>query len=751
MRLIVDTEPSVDISTMAELKDIHIREKLVNNIMEDLNLCSPNKENIKTDTDMSEYLIRNGNIGDTEKIIAKEGLISERIEEKIKRKIVINHENSNNATNVEKNADNDSRDHKEINVESQDVSSSNNLSLSKSNYTKGQSFKELKHILNKDIEDSLIQEHHEKQNFNTPVENNIENNDIRSTIEKVENTKVFLDVGQSEPSDHENKGIRTNIAEVLDESKMDVIEIDKERDDVINLKGSDSVCTNLNVIDLAVEQIEVKHKSDEMNSIQTVIIDDKDNDSLAENDECMEIDNPEEIINEDNVKSVIACGNFSEPTVKSNSESIKESNSNIIIDCEEVSELIQNATSESVEKSIVSPITNYEEFFDPTRNSISESMKATNVNPIIDCQEVSEPNQNSISGSIKESNVNSIVEDFTEISEPTKNFISESIIGTNVSHIIDCEEDSEITPNSISESIKETNINAITNCEEVSEPTQNSNSENIKETYVNPIIDCEQVSELTQNSISESIKETNVTPIIDCEEVSEPNQNCISEIITETSVNPIIDCEEDVKLTQDIIPESIKEHNVNRIVNCEKKDSEPSRNLIAEVSTSEVMDVSKDDIVVVEEDVSKKTTDNKTKAHTPEKKELNLSTVTRNSSICRLSNNLDILSDDEEENVKENPKTDDNKETKSVETSVVDKQCINIEEDDDIMLIEDNLPEDVKKCNEEIKDTLPAMVDSIDKIGETSKIDEETGENKSTFMESIELVSSKNDNGEIFF
>ncbi|KAL0871686.1 hypothetical protein ABMA27_004203 [Loxostege sticticalis] len=63
----------------------------------------------------------------------------------------------------------------------------------------------------------------------------------------------------------------------------------------------------------------------------------------------------------------------------------------------------------------------------------------------------------------------------------------------------------------------------------------------------------------------------------------------------------------------------------------------------------------------------------------------------KKSNILKLSNTLDILSDDEEDQ----PQTEPQKTTKTIST---EKQCINIEDDDDIMVIDDDtdLSKDIK-------------------------------------------------------
>ncbi|KAJ8713675.1 hypothetical protein PYW07_014045 [Mythimna separata] len=108
------------------------------------------------------------------------------------------------------------------------------------------------------------------------------------------------------------------------------------------------------------------------------------------------------------------------------------------------------------------------------------------------------------------------------------------------------------------------------------------------------------------------------------------------------------------------------------------------------------------------------TEQSKEQVTTPQAKEKSSAPV-NNNPICKLSNTLDILSDDEDESPKEeSPKVED----------LNEKQCINIEDDDDIMLIDD----------ETTKTETPQPVDINKKedvaIETEDKTDSETKEEK---------------------
>lgn len=98
--------------------------------------------------------------------------------------------------------------------------------------------------------------------------------------------------------------------------------------------------------------------------------------------------------------------------------------------------------------------------------------------------------------------------------------------------------------------------------------------------------------------------------------------------------------------------------------------------------------------------------------------------------LCKLSNTLDILSDDEEEPpVEETPKVEE----------INDKQCINIEDDDDIMLID----EDISKT--ETPDTVDISKKDNAPSKPEDKTDSETGEVK--VEETVDLFTQTDAKG----
>ncbi|XP_046968505.1 activating transcription factor 7-interacting protein 1 [Vanessa cardui] len=92
--------------------------------------------------------------------------------------------------------------------------------------------------------------------------------------------------------------------------------------------------------------------------------------------------------------------------------------------------------------------------------------------------------------------------------------------------------------------------------------------------------------------------------------------------------------------------------------------------------------------------------------------------------ICKLSNTLDILSDEEEEPVE--------KESQNKPSSPDEKQCINIEDDDDIMLIDEETNGKDEKQNPENADETKIDVKESGETPKTEVMDMETIENKET-------------------
>ncbi|XP_028179364.1 nucleolar protein dao-5 [Ostrinia furnacalis] len=101
---------------------------------------------------------------------------------------------------------------------------------------------------------------------------------------------------------------------------------------------------------------------------------------------------------------------------------------------------------------------------------------------------------------------------------------------------------------------------------------------------------------------------------------------------------------------------------------------------------------------------------------------------TKKSTVLKLSNTLDILSDDDEDLAPQAPK-EPAKDQKTAETTPMEKQCINIEDDDDIMLIDDT--EVSKDTKAESAQPMETEVTKEDKPTECT-IDLENGESIET-------------------
>ncbi|XP_032520300.2 activating transcription factor 7-interacting protein 2 [Danaus plexippus] len=104
------------------------------------------------------------------------------------------------------------------------------------------------------------------------------------------------------------------------------------------------------------------------------------------------------------------------------------------------------------------------------------------------------------------------------------------------------------------------------------------------------------------------------------------------------------------------------------------------------------------------------------------------------SHICKLSNTLDILSDEEDEI----PQRDEENESQKERIGDSDKVCINIDDDDDIMLVDDNTP----LVNRELVDASKAG-----DVSETCKDETKlnmTQETKTSTMKEETLVKAEN-------
>lgn len=185
------------------------------------------------------------------------------------------------------------------------------------------------------------------------------------------------------------------------------------------------------------------------------------------------------------------------------------------------------------------------------------------------------------------------------------------------------------------------------------------------------------------------------------------------------------------------------------------EDSSSSNNIIDSDEVTEVtgkeasQDVislnTRDDVMVVDEDKKEEIT-----------KEINHETVpevqvdrdsekspSRKTPICRLSNTLDILSDDDDEQTDSSHEIDPSNESETDVTKILEtgkKESINVEDDDDIVVID----EDIGNKTETDYNKGECSRSDIRPENDPHETDTEAGENKSNFMESIELSSVKN-------
>ncbi|XP_004931606.2 probable serine/threonine-protein kinase kinX [Bombyx mori] len=212
----------------------------------------------------------------------------------------------------------------------------------------------------------------------------------------------------------------------------------------------------------------------------------------------------------------------------------------------------------------------------------------------------------------------------------------------------------------------------------------------------------------------------------------------------------VIDVDKDEKNaidTVDLQNELCKETQSSNAVFCSETEIQPveipivsqnansfsSPNQAMEVDTSPALkppETSISNVHIVDLD---EVTDSTTNSQTADKSEA-LAEIQKEpvKKVCRLSNTLDILSDEEDElaNTKNTPEV-------VINEKPVEKHCINIEDDDDIMVIEDT-----KEPNREmLTNKSDTTADGTKEI--TVEVTVENGEQKSNFMESIELSCNK--------
>ncbi|XP_026733803.1 activating transcription factor 7-interacting protein 1 [Trichoplusia ni] len=225
-------------------------------------------------------------------------------------------------------------------------------------------------------------------------------------------------------------------------------------------------------------------------------------------------------------------------------------------------------------------------------------------------------------------------------------------------------------------------------------------------TETNPNDDVELVEEReTGNSTETSLKTESpkVPKNDDVELIDEPETHITD--LTETPIS--VTTEENTnkaQLERDDV-DSNKEIVDNRKVEDEIDNKEPQ--IVQDSSSIEL----KEEMDV--EEIVDKTPDSKEKPEVNDAAPINSKNVDK--PVCRLSNTLDILSDDEEE-----LPSKESEAPKAEESS--DKQCINIEDDDDIMLIDEDT------CKTET----PKPVDTSNNVEDTKsdgQTDLETSEN----------------------
>ncbi|KAH9638567.1 hypothetical protein HF086_000968 [Spodoptera exigua] len=218
----------------------------------------------------------------------------------------------------------------------------------------------------------------------------------------------------------------------------------------------------------------------------------------------------------------------------------------------------------------------------------------------------------------------------------------------------------------------------------------------------------------------------NVEVASDTTEGTEAVTNTINVNKSESDTDKTVDTEVPLSSPKDdveVIEESAESENANKsnenleLPENDKKDDESTMTVditdaepIAVILGNEPpIDQDDMDVEVIEETKGNDQNSEKQNKDTPSTP----SNIEEQPIVCKLSNTLDILSDDEEEAPKEEP-------TKAVESS--EKQCINIEDDDDIMLID----EDTSKT--ETPPTVNSSIKENDPDKPDVKIDSETGE-----------------------
>lgn len=208
----------------------------------------------------------------------------------------------------------------------------------------------------------------------------------------------------------------------------------------------------------------------------------------------------------------------------------------------------------------------------------------------------------------------------------------------------------------------------------------------------------------TGNSTETSLKTESLTvpKNDDVELIDEPETHITD--LTETPISETIEENTDKSQLEREDDDSNKEIVDNSKVEDKIDNKEPQ--IVQDSSSIEL----KDEMDV--EEIVDQTPDSKQKTEVNDAALINSKNVDK--PVCRLSNTLDILSDDEEE-----LPSKESEAPKAEESS--DKQCINIEDDDDIMLIDEDT------CKTET----PKPVDTSNNVEDTKsdgQTDLETGE-----------------------
>lgn len=221
---------------------------------------------------------------------------------------------------------------------------------------------------------------------------------------------------------------------------------------------------------------------------------------------------------------------------------------------------------------------------------------------------------------------------------------------------------------------------------------------------------------IVKNPVAEKLKDT------DCVSVSSMEVDDDEIVPTEKvkrKINKGQDDSMDVLVTNnedqviEIFDQDVVESTEN--VKSKKKNEANSDTKTVDKPSTKTEEKLEDKVDISDEDDIKIVEDTKTKPEIPKKEEPSVEN-TQLPVVCKLSNTLDILSDEEEEPPAKVSKVEEKK------PKPEDKQCIDIDDDDDIMLIEDS--------KETITDTAKAEIEKPQKTSD--KVNDETGEKEAS-------------------